>query len=81
MQVCPSLTRTQAKNHTQNTLLPKARKAGLLTGSVKAQPSTANRSNVTVAQQFRWFVLVGDADLDPARWLKGKSTKSKFVLT
>ena len=58
----PGLSKKQAENHTYNTLLPNARKDKKLTGSVKVQPTTVGRSNVTVAQQFRFFTLVGDLD-------------------
>jgi len=63
----PGLSKKQAENHTFNTLLPNARKEKKLTGSVKVQATTVGRSNVTRAQQFRWFTLIDDMDRELAK--------------
>ena len=57
----PTLKLEQVQNCLRQTVRP--RFASVLTNIVKAQASTSKRSQVTVAQQYRWHQVIGHSNI------------------
>ena len=63
----PDINRLAARRQLSNIVLPKNHEAGVLKeAAVKAQPTTSDRTNINVAQQYRWHRLV-DQEYDYLR--------------
>lgn len=79
-QLNPALTTKQAANHYDNTIQPKAKKGGVLSGTVSAQGTTSMRAMVTPRQQRRWHATVEEGRAELIKRNVDDGTGVRYVL-